>query len=69
METKVNKKTVKILGVEPTNEGCVFEFETEVEFAGFKSTKVFAGWDLIVGSVFGAGKKASKKKSKEDKDE
>lgn len=70
METKVNKKTVKILGVEPNNQGCVFEFETEVEYAGLKSTKVFAGWDVIVGSVFSAGNKESKngKKTKKSQD-
>lgn len=69
METKINNKKVKILGVEPTEEGCVFEFDTEVELSGLKSTKVFAGWDVIVGSVFVAEKKAYKKKMRGNSNE
>jgi hypothetical protein len=64
MNTKVNNKSVKVLGVEPNEQGCIFEFNKQVEFGGHKSKKVFAGWDLIVGTLFAAAEPSKPKKAK-----
>jgi len=62
MKIKIGKRSVTIKGVQPNENGCIFEFDKQVELNGLVSDKVFAGWDVIVSNLFGVTAKPKKEK-------
>lgn len=67
MKIKIGKQNVTIKGVQPNENGCIFEFDKQVELNGLESNRVFAEWGVIVGSLFGVTPRTTKKGRKNGK--